>query len=127
MRASLEIEAGDGFPSWYELPPDRPATLGRHRENTIVLRDRHASRRHAEVVPESGRWLLRNLSTTNGTKLDGQRILEPAVLRDGQAVGIGDTILRFRCEHGEETVPPEVLPAEPEQGPESSSFPPTLL
>ncbi len=46
MRASLVIEAGQGEPRVCPLPLDRTVTLGRHRNNLIVLHDEHASRWH---------------------------------------------------------------------------------
>src|SRR6516165_7661565 len=94
MRACLTIEAGDGSPRACELPPDRHVTLGRNRTNTIILQDQHASRWHAEIYLENGRWIIRDCGTLNGTKLNGQRIQQPTPLVNGHIIGIGDTRLR---------------------------------
>jgi Nif-specific regulatory protein len=64
-------------------------------ECAIVLNDEHVSRRHAEISLEDGRWLIRDLDTPNGTRVNGQRIQGPAVLEDGQEVAIGGVVLRF--------------------------------
>jgi Nif-specific regulatory protein len=64
-------------------------------ECAIVLNDEHVSRRHAEIALEDGHWLIRDLGTPNGTRVNGQRIQGPAVLEDGQEVTIGGVVLRF--------------------------------
>jgi Nif-specific regulatory protein len=95
MLARLTITAGEGFPPVCDLPPRAPVALGRHRANTIVLQDKHASRRHAEVFARDGRWFIRDFDTLNGTKVNGERIQEPTPLLHGHEIGIGDTRLRF--------------------------------
>jgi Nif-specific regulatory protein len=96
MRASITIESGEGVPQSCELPTDQPVSLGRNRGNTIVLHDRHASRWHAEIYPETGRWFIRDCGTLNGTRVNGNRILQPVLLADGHAIVIGDTRLRVQ-------------------------------
>jgi DNA-binding NtrC family response regulator/pSer/pThr/pTyr-binding forkhead associated (FHA) protein len=99
MRARLLIEEGIGTPTVCILDPSQPVTLGRNRSNTIVLVDGHASREHAMVFFENGRWLIRDIGTPlNGTKLNGMRIRQPTPLEDGQEIRIGDTRLRFSFE-----------------------------
>jgi Nif-specific regulatory protein len=95
MRARLSIEEGRGIPSACDLDTDRPVTLGRSHENLIVLHDEHASRLHARISWEEGRWLLRDLNTRNGTRVNGVLIGAQAVLADGQEISIGDVRLRF--------------------------------
>lgn len=98
MRARLTIEAGEGAPAAYDLSTEGSNTLGRHQSNSIVLLDEHASRRHAEIVFEDGQWLLRETdSPRNGTKVNGERIRQHAVLQNGYEIRIGDTRLRFSC------------------------------
>src|SRR5260370_30310660 len=101
MRPRLVIEAGDAEPAVCNLQPDQVASLGRNRKNTIVLQDRHASRWHAEIVREDGRWVLRDRETLNGTLLNKQRIREPAPLSDGDEIRIGDTRMRFLIDPAE--------------------------
>jgi Nif-specific regulatory protein len=100
MLASLTIETGQGSPLVCDLHPDRPVTLGRNRNNTIILLDEHASRWHAEVVPQHGRWYLRDIGTLNGTRLNGERILQPVPLEHGHLITIGNTRLRFSVGSG---------------------------
>jgi Nif-specific regulatory protein len=70
-------------------------TLGRHRDNTIVLQDRHASRQHAEIFHVNGCWFIRDCDTLNGTRVNGERIRQATALLPGSEISIGDTRLRF--------------------------------
>src|SRR5207244_2059771 len=95
MLASLHIEAGQGGPADCDLNPERPVTLGRNRNNTIILLDEHAARWHAEIVAEGDRWYLRDFGTLNGTRVNGERIRQRMPLEDGHVISIGNTRLRF--------------------------------
>jgi DNA-binding NtrC family response regulator len=97
MRARLTVEGLDGQAVAYELTTDRPSSMGRSRDNAIVLRDEHASRLHAKIAFESGRWLLRDYGL-NGTRVNGQRVQGDHELDDGHEIRIGDTRMRFALE-----------------------------
>src|SRR5437588_8086171 len=105
MRASLVIEAEEGEPRVFPLPPDRTVTVGRHRNNLIVLHDEHASRWHAELFLEEGRWFIRDFGALNGTRVNGEPIVREAVLENGQTIGIGKTALRFTVDAAPDCVP----------------------
>ncbi len=49
MRARLTLEGGECLPQALDLFPGQPVTLGRSRDNTVVLRDELASRLHAKI------------------------------------------------------------------------------
>ncbi len=72
----------------------KAVTLGRDAANQLPLADAKASRVHAEVVNEHGRWLVRDLGSSNGTWNDAGRI-ETMPLGDGTTFRIGSTYLRF--------------------------------
>jgi len=48
-----------------------PVVLGRESSD-IVLRDPAVSRRHAELYFDNGRWMVRDLESSNGTFVNGQ-------------------------------------------------------
>jgi Nif-specific regulatory protein len=103
-QARLTVVTGEATPAVLELKPGTKVTLGRHRDNSMVLQDEHASRRHAEIIEEDGRWLINNIGTPlNGTRVNGLRIDRPTALEHGQEIGIGDS--RFRFTLGRATVP----------------------
>src|SRR5687767_9201352 len=61
MRARLAVVDGEARPTVVDLVPERPISIGRSRDNTVVLpNDDQASRLHARVYYEGGRWLLRD-------------------------------------------------------------------
>lgn len=96
MSARLTIEAGEGHPSACDLVPGQPVTLGRHPHNSLVLQDALASRWHALLVHDQGRWLLLNVGApVNGTLLDGQPLSQATLLEHNQVIEIGDTRLRL--------------------------------
>lgn len=70
----------------------RPVRIGRSTECELVLRDPRVSRQHARLHARDGLFVLTDLGSTNGTKVNGHRIRE-IVLGDGDAIQIGDSIL----------------------------------
>ncbi|MDH5492615.1 MAG: FHA domain-containing protein [Myxococcales bacterium] len=65
-------------------------TIGRKDGNTIRLTERNVSRRHARLVRSNGAFLLEDLQSYNGVKLNGARIKEQAKVEAGDAISIGD-------------------------------------
>ena len=90
--------------------------IGRGGSCDIVLKDPLASKRHAEIREENGRFLLRDLQSTNGTLISGQKIEEEISLQDGDEMMIGDAGLLFTraAPAGEPAAQPKALtgPAE---------------
>lgn len=70
-------------------------TIGRMSTADIVLNDQNVSRRHAELHPVGDTYQLVDLGSTNGCKVNGQRI-ERQVLVDGDEITLGPVKLRFR-------------------------------
>jgi len=48
--------------------------IGRAADNDVVVSDPHVSQQHAEVTFEGGKWWIRDLDSTNGTVVQGERI-----------------------------------------------------
>jgi len=74
------------------------ATLGRSRQCDIVLDDPNVSRQHAEIRPRGGSWVLDDLGSTNGSCVNGRRIDGPEVLKPGDEIELGTSVLRFEFE-----------------------------
>lgn len=93
--AALELRiAGRAGPT-FALDPARDNTLGRAQDASVVLADRLASRIHAAVRFEDGRWMIRDLGSRNGTWVDGAQIASQP-LTDGAVIRIGTAELAFR-------------------------------
>ena len=52
----------------------------------------------SEVRPRGGSWVLTDLGSTNGSRLNGRRIEGPEVIRPGDEIELGATNLRFELE-----------------------------
>ena len=73
-----------------------PVVIGRDPSCAIVLEDEYVSSRHARVVPDGDGWLLEDLGSTNGTRLDGRPLRGPVPLSAGQRLEIGRSTLELR-------------------------------
>src|SRR5205807_10635907 len=73
-----------------------PVTVGRLPECDIVLADSNVSRRHAEVRRQGNGFVVVDLGSTNGTKVNGVGVRERR-LADGDELRVGNTRLRFEA------------------------------
>jgi hypothetical protein len=76
----------------------RGATLGRSRECDVVVDDANVSRRHAELRPRGATWVLTDLGSTNGTRLNGRPIHGAEVVRPGDEIEVGASVITFELE-----------------------------
>ena len=74
------------------------ATMGRSRQCDVTVDDPNVSRNHAEVRPRGGSWVLTDLGSTNGSRLNGHRVEGSEVLKPGDEIEVGTTVLRFELE-----------------------------
>src|ERR1043166_6872094 len=72
----------------------RSFEVGTHPGSDLVLTDEHVSRRHLRIDVEDRDCVLRDLGSTNGTRLGGVRV-RVAPLPDGAILECGRTKLRF--------------------------------
>lgn len=85
--------------------------LGRESDCDIVVPDDRASRYHAELRWEHGVISLVDRGSTNGTRVNGQRVMGQALLRDGDVLAIGAHHYRFQLLKVEPSEPTDVLGA----------------
>ena len=74
------------------------AVLGRSRDGDVVLDDPNVSRHHAEVRPSGGSWIVNDLGSTNGIKVNGRRVDGPQSLKRGDVIEIGTSRVTFELE-----------------------------
>jgi hypothetical protein len=74
------------------------ATIGRSRSCEVVLEDANVSRKHAEVRPRGGGWIVSDLGSTNGVAVNGARIEQAHALKPGDRIEVGTTVLTFVLE-----------------------------
>jgi pSer/pThr/pTyr-binding forkhead associated (FHA) protein len=75
---------------------DQEITIGRDDAvaGACITIDRYISRKHAKLYEEAGDLRLEDLSSRNGTQLDGRAVASPQPLAVGQAFTVGRTLLR---------------------------------
>lgn len=89
------------MPDGRRIPLDtETVTVGRLPECTVALADPNVSRQHAQIAPAprsdgTGRFRVSDLGSTNGTKVNGIPVVDSQVLRDGDQLTIGATVIRF--------------------------------
>jgi len=71
------------------------AVIGRSRDCDVVLSDHNVSRKHAEVRPSGGSWIVKDLGSTNGVKVNGRRIAGPQSLKPGDTIELGTSSVDF--------------------------------
>ncbi|WP_405683595.1 FHA domain-containing protein [Streptomyces sp. NBC_00057] len=76
-------------------PSPYPLLIGRDPGNGLRLNHETVSRLHAELTVQGGRWLLRDLGSTNGTCVNGQRVTGTVPVRDGDQVSFGRMSFRL--------------------------------
>lgn len=73
-------------------------SLGRAATNSILVDDTFASAEHALVAMRSGQWWLEDRKSRNGTTLNEIPIHHPAIITDGDIIGIGNSRYRIELE-----------------------------
>ena len=93
---SSDRPPGTAFP----LPP--VAAIGRDLDNQIVFVDPTVSGRHAVLNLRDGAWWIEDLDSTNGSRVNGRGIEagQPALLRSGDVVQLGELRLRLVSSQG---------------------------
>jgi hypothetical protein len=72
-----------------------PLRIGRDPGNGLRLTHETVSRMHAELSRQGGLWVLRDLGSTNGTTVNGRRVIGATVVREGDQVGFGSVAYRL--------------------------------
>ncbi|NOZ87333.1 MAG: FHA domain-containing protein [Deltaproteobacteria bacterium] len=91
--ARLLVLNGNERGTEYPLTADA-IPLGRAGTNAIILDHASLSPEHAQIIKEGGAYVLQDLASRTGTKVNGKEIEEVA-LRDGDVIQLGAIRMRF--------------------------------
>lgn len=83
---------------------DETCDVGRLANCHLTLSEPQSSRKHFQVEPRGSRWVVVDLGSRNGTYLNEERLSEPVALRHGDAIRVGESVVRYEAA-------PEPLPA----------------
>src|SRR5512143_907094 len=93
---TLQIKLPDG--KTREYPIDQPSfSIGRAQGNELIIEDTSVSRRHARLTVESGKLMIEDTGSANGTFIGSQRLAANAssLVPDDQIVRLGDVEIRY--------------------------------
>jgi hypothetical protein len=95
VSAQLEVWRPDGR-ELVGLEGDR-ITIGRADTNAVAIgNDPELSRLHAVLEPVGGGWCVRDLASSNGTFVNGERVWTERPLRHGDEIRVGRSRIVFR-------------------------------
>jgi len=91
VRSLMTIEPEETQGTEYLI--EEEIFLGRSEECAITISDTFASHRHARIFYEDSALYLEDLTSTNGTFVNGEKIEEPYLLKHRDRIQIGNTVL----------------------------------
>jgi len=121
-RFSLRFESGDRAGEVVPIE-GQGFTIGRRPGHALQILDNSVSGRHAEIIVDEHGALLRDLGSTNGTRLGGERVIE-ARLVNGARIHFGNVELVFldAAAGGFQAGPAGSAAASNAAGPSAASF-----
>jgi hypothetical protein len=78
------------------IPLEASTVIGRAPECELRLDDTFVSQQHARLFGKGEAWYVEDLGSTNGTFVNEQRLVAPAMIQPGDKVRIGTTVLELR-------------------------------
>ena len=113
LQGQLMVNGGPDAGSRYPLS-GAVLTIGRSGECDVIIEDSSISRRHAQIVRQEDGFYAQDLGSRNGSALNGQRLIAPRRLADGDTLTLGAIPLRYRS----------AVPPEERERPETAALPP---
>ncbi len=91
------IQAGDNsnLKTGGVLPLADVITMGRKSDNIVVLDDKYVSSHHVKIYKRNNEYVIEDLDSTNGTKVNETRIENRVTLRTGDVIKVGTAIFKL--------------------------------
>src|SRR5438105_11790079 len=90
LSVSITEKGGEQRKQEFDKPE---VTIGRVQGNDIILPKGNVSKRHSRIVLKDGKYIIVDLKSTNGTYVNGRKIMSPQVIKASDKIYIGDFIL----------------------------------
>lgn len=103
MSASFLVDGPGMWAYNIELKKVMPITIGRTRQNELVLQDQRVSSKHARVYFSDGKWMLEDLESSNGTQVNGNALKGKIQIRNGDSIRIGSTEILFKDKESQQS------------------------
>lgn len=104
INAKLVVVGGEVKTA--EIKLRLPSTIGRGRGCTIMLPQALVSRQHCEIYESSGKLMVRDLGSLNGTFVNNQKIAEPSPINPEELLSIGTVTFRVMYDAAGASSPP---------------------
>jgi DNA-binding response OmpR family regulator len=88
LRDALLILSIDDTPQRTWTLSRATTTIGRWEDNDVVIADRWVSRYHAQIQRQGTHYLIEDLDSKNGLFVNGERVIGPVQLQDGDQIAI---------------------------------------
>src|SRR5690349_8291021 len=75
--------------------------IGREQGVDIVLADEQCSRQHCRIISLQGQFMIEDLKSTNGTRVNGAPVTTMLILKSGDQIAIGETLFDFEVQEPE--------------------------
>jgi pilus assembly protein CpaF len=103
--------------------------VGRVQGNDLMLPKGNVSKHHARLLYRDGRFIVTDLKSTNGTYVNGRKITQATIVREGDKIYIGDFVIRLDlggAQAGQAEDQPTAIPAQDDgpRGPMPPNMPP---
>jgi hypothetical protein len=85
------VRTGPNPGTTYDLTKE-VTLMGRDVSNDIILGDSEISRQHARLTRTPGGYVIEDLGSTNGSFVNGERLMAPRVLNPGDLVALGENV-----------------------------------
>jgi predicted component of type VI protein secretion system len=86
------LDGADRGRNFSNLPT--PVSIGREEGNSLQLNDERVSRFHLKIQEDQGQFVLTDLESTNGTKVNGEDA-QLRILRFGDIISVGRSVILF--------------------------------
>ncbi|MDW8245300.1 MAG: DUF4388 domain-containing protein [Sandaracinaceae bacterium] len=104
----------------YLVPQGKEVIIGRATDSEVPIVEQMVSRHHAKLFQRGNDLIIEDLRSTNGTFVNGERITQATVLREGDRILIGSSILEVVKANREKHAPQSLMP--PKSGAISSQM-----
>jgi hypothetical protein len=95
LQYVLRFVAGKDQGREFPLPPDLIIVIGRVNDADLLLLDEKISRKHAKISTLGGRITIEDLSSRNGTFVNGVKIVGPVELQEGDQIIVGSSTIQL--------------------------------
>ncbi len=76
------------------IPIQGELTIGRKNTNHLILEDQFVSGNHVRIFVKNTDYMIEDMGSTNGTKVNEQRLEERAILRVGDEIEVGSAVFK---------------------------------